>query len=97
MDIKILVSKKAQREIENAMDYYSEINPNLSLRFYSELVEAYKKLEINPNYQIRYKQYRAIPLKVFPFILFYSYEENNETIKILSCFHTSQNSNKYPK
>ena len=67
MDFKIIVSKKAQNEIENAIEYYSEINSKLALRFYNELVETYKKLELNPDYQIRHKNYRAIPLKVFPF------------------------------
>ena len=97
MAIKILVLNKAQEEIENAMDYYSEINLNLAIRFYVELNEAYKKLEINPNYQIKYKNYRAIPIKIFPFLLFYVYEEENQIIKIISCFHTSKNSKKYPK
>ncbi len=94
---KIIVSKKAQNEIENAMEYYSEINLNLAFKFYNELIETYKKLEINPDYQIRHKNYRAIPLKVFPFLLFYVYDEKNNIIKVLSCFHTSKNTKKYPK
>lgn len=71
MGFKIIVYKKAQNEIENAVEYYAEINLNLALRFYNELSETYKKLEINPDYQARHKNYRAIPLKVFPFLLFY--------------------------
>lgn len=94
---KIIVSKKAQNEIENAMEYYSEINLNLAFKFYNELTETYKKLEINPDYQIRHKNYRAIPIKVFPFLLFYVYDEKNNIIKVLSCFHTSMNTKKYPK
>jgi len=97
MGFKIIVSKKAQNEIENAAAYYAEINLNLAFRFYSELIETYKKLELNPNYQIRHKNYIAIPLKVFPFLLFYVYDEKSKIIKILSCFHTSKNSKKYPK
>lgn len=50
MDFKVIVSKKAQNEIENATEYYAEINLNLALRFYNELSETYKKLEINPDY-----------------------------------------------
>jgi toxin ParE1/3/4 len=53
MGFKVIVSKKAQNEIENAAAYYAEINLNLAFRFYSELIETYKKLELNPNYQIR--------------------------------------------
>ncbi len=67
MGFKIIVSKKAQEEIENAVAYYAEINISLALRFYNELSETYKKLEINPDYQIRHKNFRAIPLKVFLF------------------------------
>lgn len=97
MGFKIIVSKKAQKEIENATEYYAEINLSLAHRFYCELSETYKSLILNPNYQIRHKNYRAIPLKVFPFLLFYVSDEKSKTIKILSCFHTSKNSKKYPK
>jgi len=97
MGFKIIVSKKAQDEIENASDYYAEINVNLAFKFFNELTETYNKLELNPNYQIKYKNYRAIPLKIFPFLLFYIVDEDNKVVKILSCFHTSKNSKKYPK
>ena len=97
MVFNIIVSKKAQDEIENAMEYYAEININLAFRFYSEITETYNRLELNPNYQIKHKNYRAIPLKIFPFLLFYVFDEKGKTIKILSCFHTSKNSKKYPK
>ena len=97
MDFKIIVSKKAQDEIENASDYYAEININLAFKFFSELKETYDKLKLNPNYQIKHKNYRAIPLKIFPFLLFYIVDGDNKTVKILSCFHTSKNSKKYPK
>lgn len=39
MGFKIIVSKKAQNEIENAAEYYAEINLKLALRFYNELSE----------------------------------------------------------
>ena len=35
MDFKVIVSKKAQDEIENASDYYAEININLAFKFFS--------------------------------------------------------------
>ena len=52
MAFKIIVSKKAQKEIENAIEFYSEINDNLALRFYNELTETYKKLEINETVRV---------------------------------------------
>ena len=80
MDFKVIVSKKAQYEIENASDYYAEININLAFKFFSELKETYDKLKLNPNYQIKHKNYRAIPLKIFPFLLFYIVDEDNKTV-----------------
>ncbi|MDN3676867.1 type II toxin-antitoxin system RelE/ParE family toxin [Flavobacterium paronense] len=97
MGFKIIVSKKAQDEIENATDYYAEINITLALKFFTELKATYNTLKLNPNYQIKHKNYRAVPLKIFPFLLFYVVDVDNKTIKILSCFHTSKNSKKYPK
>ena len=97
MDFKIIVSKKAQKEIENALDYYSEINLTLSKRFYLALEETYSKIYTNPYYQIRYNNYRAIKINKFPFLLFFTIEETTNSIKILSCFHTSKSTRKYPK
>lgn len=97
MGFKIVVSKKAQVEIENAIEYYSEINSKLALRFYVALKETYAKLEINPYYQIKLKNYRAVPVTKFPFLLFFVIDDDKELIKILSCFHTSRNPKKYPK
>lgn len=39
MVFNILLSKKASLEIENAIEYYSEINKKLGKQFYSEFLE----------------------------------------------------------
>ncbi len=97
MDFEIIISKKAQAEMENALDYYSEINTELSNKFFTEITECYQNLAKNPYFEIRYKNYRAIQLRKFPFLLFYVVEEDKNQIKILSCFHTSRNPKKHPK
>ena len=81
MGFKVIVSKKAQEEIENAIEYYAEINSNLAFRFYSEVTEIYKKLELNPSYQIRLV---FIPLKIRKNILnsFLNYEKKHPTYTI---------------
>ncbi|MFK7059415.1 type II toxin-antitoxin system RelE/ParE family toxin [Flavobacterium oreochromis] len=97
MDFEIRVSKKAQKEIENALDFYCEINIKLGHKFLLAIEETYLKISKNPYYQIRYKNYRATTINKFPFLLFYTIEENTNSIKILSCFHTSKSTKKYPK
>ena len=66
MAFKIVVSKKAQVEIENALEYYSEINIKLASKFYLALNETYSKIEINPYYQIKIKNYRSLSISKFP-------------------------------
>lgn len=97
MDFDLIVSKRAQFEIENAIDYYAEISINLASKFYIQLDFAYQNISANPYYQKRYKNFRAITITSFPFILFFIIEEEKQQIKILSCFHTSRNPKKYPK
>lgn len=97
MVFKVIVSKRAQEEIENAIAYYSEVNKSLALKFYNAVEANYKKLETNPYFQNRHKEFRAIPLKKFPFLMFYHVNEDKNIVKILSCFHTSRNTEKYPE
>lgn len=97
MGYKIEVLLSAQTEIEKAYNYYSELSDDLPIKFKKELKSTYGNLAINPFYRRRYKNFRAIPLKKFPYLLFYIIEENKKKIKIISCFHTSQNPKKYPE
>ena len=97
MEYKVIVSPLAFNDIEKITDFYEAITIEIVIRFLEELEEAYKVLSVNPHFQIKYKSYRSIPLKVFPFILIFEIDEYNKEIKILSCFHTSRSTKKYPK
>lgn len=54
------------------------------------------QLEINPFFRIRYKDIRALKLKKFPHSLYFVIDGNNNTIRVLSCFHNKRNPNKRP-
>ena len=97
MAFKLIVSKRAQSEIENAIDYYAEINKTLALRFYSCVEQVYDILKINPFYKKIHNDFRIVPIGTFPFNIIFHIEEANKTIKILSCFHTSRNTINYPR
>lgn len=96
MAYKIKILKRAQIEIDDAFDYYSKISNSALKNFADELQEAYRRLEFNPKYQVRYKDFRALPLKSFPFILIFIIDEAEKTVKIYSVFNTHQNPEKYP-
>jgi len=69
MAYKIIVSSRAQREIENSIDYYALYSRDAPVHFIAVLKEAYKTLEINPFFRIYYKNVRALKLKKFPYYL----------------------------
>jgi hypothetical protein len=97
MDYDIDISPLAKIQIADAFYYYLEINPELAQQFMKELYAGYGYLKINPHYQKRYKNVRGLPLKKFPYLLLFTIDENKKTVQVISCFHTSQNPNKYPR
>ena len=51
MAYKIIVSPRAQKEIENAIDYYALYSSDAPLNFITELKAVYNALETNPFFQ----------------------------------------------
>ncbi|MFY7742955.1 MAG: type II toxin-antitoxin system RelE/ParE family toxin [Flavobacterium sp.] len=97
MEYKIVVSTLALEDIEKITDFYESINIQIVINFLDELEETYKTIQTNPYFQVKYKSYRSIPLKIFPFILIFEMNEDLKEVRILSCFHTSRSTKKYPK
>lgn len=97
MAYKIIVSPLAEKEIEEAIDYYLEISNDVAAKFLNQVKETYKILSIKPFYRVRYKDIRAVPVKGFSFMLFYRIVENEEMLIVYSCFHTSKSPLIYPK
>ncbi|MFQ3577210.1 MAG: type II toxin-antitoxin system RelE/ParE family toxin [Cytophagales bacterium] len=96
MTYKILIEPSAQLEIENDYDYYLSVSSKVADLFYEDLQHSYHALEINPFYQQRTKNYRALPLKTFPYLLFFEVIERLNVVKILSLFNVHQDPTKYP-
>ena len=96
MAYKILVSQRALKEIEGAIDYYALHSTDAPIHFIAVLQSAYNTLEINPFYKVCYKEIRALKLKRFPYSLYYVIDENKKIIHILSCFHNKRSPDKRP-
>ena len=93
----IIISLDAQDDIFQATDYYHTIHPNLALKFEEELYSFFNILERSLYFDIRYDDYRVIPLDIFPYLLIYRIDEDLFEIEIKAVFHTSQNPEKYPQ
>jgi toxin ParE1/3/4 len=97
MTYKVLVSLRAQKEIENAVDYYTLYSAIAPSNFIAVLQDAYTTLGTNPYFRICYKNIRALKLKRFPHSLYFVIDENKNTVWVLSCFHNKRNPNKRPR
>lgn len=98
MSFNIQVSPSTQLSIEETFSYYkNKVSPTIAKKFTAEISKAYNSLSINPFYQIRLNNYRAYPLKKFPFIIFYEVDEDLKEVKIIAIFNTKKSMEKYPK
>jgi plasmid stabilization system protein ParE len=97
MAYKVLVSLRAQKEIENVADYYKLYSAIAPSKFIAVLQDAYTTLGTNPHFRILYKNIRALKLKRFPHSLYFVIDENKNTVWVLSCFHNKRNPNKRPR
>jgi len=59
MACKIIVSPWAQKEIENAIDYYALYSSNAPRSFINLLKDTYTTLESNPSFSVQYKNIGA--------------------------------------
>jgi toxin ParE1/3/4 len=91
MIYKIIVSPRAQKEIENAIDFYALYSKNAPINFLTALKESFKVLSANPFFTIKYKEVRALKLKRYPHSLYFVVNEDKSIVKILSCFHNKRN------
>jgi toxin ParE1/3/4 len=97
MAYNVIVSPDAQKEIENAVDFYASHSDNVPHIFIKTLIESYHILSVNPYFTIRYKNIRSLKLKRFPFSLYFIIDEKNSIVPILSCFHNKRNPINRPK
>lgn len=97
MKYVIVIEPRAILDIQEAIDYYEFKKNGLGDYFYEAVDQTIQSLSDFSNYQIRYKDYHGLPMKIFPFIVLYFVDELEKTIYIMSVFNTSMNPNKYPK
>ncbi|MGD1320277.1 type II toxin-antitoxin system RelE/ParE family toxin [Chryseobacterium sp. 2R14A] len=96
MAFKILVSPIANNNIDEAIKYYNMQSQSAAKSFRKKLIDAYKYLQINPFFAVKYKDVRAIPLKKLPYLVLFDVDEKEKIVNILSVFCTHQNPEKYP-
>jgi plasmid stabilization system protein ParE len=92
------IEPEVYNEIQNAVDYYKAINPNLAKRFFKTIDKQFSILQKNhSSFAIRYDNIRCLPLKKFPYMIHYSVLTDEKTVSIKAVFCTYQNPEKWTK
>jgi toxin ParE1/3/4 len=98
MACRVIVSSRAQKEIENAIDFYALYSVNAPSKFIASLNETYNSITENTNiFRVRYKNIRALKLNKFPYALYFNVNQTQNLVRVLSCFHSNRNPEKRPK
>jgi len=88
----------AKDDILDTALWYNKQSPGLGRRFSNEVRETVVFIRQNPTAcNIRYDQVRTAVLKVFPFMLHYTIDENKKTVIITAVLHTSRDPKEWEK
>jgi len=93
----VLIEPKAIDDMQKAINYYDEKQVGLGLKFERCIHDRLKLLEMNPFFQIRYKDVHCLPLKKFPFMVHFTIDEIRKLVIVRAVFHTSLNPQKWKK
>jgi toxin ParE1/3/4 len=94
----VFVEERAEIEFYAAMQYYEQLDiTGLTEKFYLDYFSVIRQLEINPFFELKIANYRGLHFEKFPFIAFFTIDESNKIVKIVSIFHSSQDPDKYPQ
>lgn len=89
MAFSIDVDPGAILDLQKAIDYYDEQQPGLGKKFENAIDKHFSALSKNPFYQVRYDDIRCMPMNKFPFMIHFTVDEENKTVRVSAVFHTS--------
>lgn len=97
MTYKIVITPVAQKHIEDAIVYYKNKASNkVASMFIDDYKKTFSDIQKVLYFKFFFKNFRGKPMKKFPFIVFYSLDEQLKVIFINAVFNTHQDTNKYP-
>jgi len=93
MAYELFISKQADGDIFDAIDYYDKINPLLSDRFLTELFDTLQKIRNNPQFYSfissnSMDKFRDVKLRSFPYVVIF--EIHKTIVYIAAVMHTSK-------
>lgn len=92
--MRIELSFQALKDVEEILEYYSQINQKLPAQFLERLEEAKSRLANSElGFEIKYKSVRTVLLKQFPYHLHYVLKDDQTVI--IAVLHSHINPKKH--
>ncbi len=97
MAYKIRVSPNAKLDIREAVAYYKKkASVKVAQNFVKDYELTLEKIKQNPLFQVYYKDFKGLPLKKYPYVIFYKIDQERKLILINAIFQANQDTNKRP-
>lgn len=94
MAYKLITTPETENDIEQAVEYYSQIRKGLAKQFLTELKAVKKYIVKHPEkMQVRYKKRRIALLKKFPYGVHFVMKD--DSITLIGVFSTHDNPDKW--
>ena len=96
MGCKVIASRKSEKDVAGAIEYYKEIHVELAKEFFKDLKATKGYLVKHPKkIQVRYSNIRVAFLKTFPYGIHFRLQDN--TITIISVLGMAESPEKWNK
>ncbi len=82
----------AKADIQEQIHFYNAQKSGLGKRFHAEVKMMFKAIQKNPYYQVRYANVRCLPLRKFPAMVHFTYDEDVQCVTVIAVLHTSLDS-----
>jgi plasmid stabilization system protein ParE len=90
--LRLIISKAAQADINEAALWYNTKQAGLGKRFTSTIRKEVKTIISNPElFPAKYNDVRTAAVSVFPYMIHYRVDTGLRQMTIIAVFHTSLN------
>jgi len=88
MAYSIKAKRQADKDVEEAMDWYEEQRPGLGAEFLFEFLAFCDKISRHPtHFTPKYPPYRRSLMKKFPYAIHFAVNEKAKEVVILAIWH----------
>ena len=88
---KSIILPHAKEDIREAAKWYNKKRDGLGKKFTVDVRETVRHIKQNPAaFNIRYDKVSTAVLTVFPYMIHFTFDEDNKTVVVSAVFHTSR-------